>query len=198
MKPLLELAAPATADPGDPEDRGVLATCELLHMTVTGHREGPLREAEAAADWLRMRLDWWKPTAPWSPARTYDAMVKALAELALALAEFTAWLDSQRGGAATKPAGACQSGRHTLPDDAIPTSGPRPLESAARIDKDSLHAESRSAHGCAGGFDPARLAPEKTWSHDGEQDLHAARDPPRPSSRALRGAIDRGRAASGG
>lgn len=68
MKPLLELAAPATADPGDPEDRGVLATCELLHMTVTGHREGPLREAEAAADWLRMRLDWWKPTAPWSQA----------------------------------------------------------------------------------------------------------------------------------
>ncbi len=90
MTPLLALAP---GNSGDPEDRGVLATCELLHTTVTGHREGPLRDAEAAADWLRMRLDWWKPTAPWSPSRTYDAMVKALAELALA--EFQAWMAAQ-------------------------------------------------------------------------------------------------------
>ncbi len=91
MTPLLALAP---GNSGDPEDRGVLATCELLHTTVMGTHEGPRAVAEEAADWLRMRLDWWKPTAPWSPSRTYDAMVKALAELALA--EFNAWLAKEQ------------------------------------------------------------------------------------------------------
>lgn len=58
-------------------------------MAVMGTRAGPLAPVLEAADWLRMNLDCWRPTPLWSRARTYDPMVKALAELTLV--EFNAW-----------------------------------------------------------------------------------------------------------
>lgn len=69
-------------EPGWPNNprQGMLDACEALHMLANGSLDGvTLADSDALAEWIRHRLNAWRPSTS-----TYDGIVKALAEVALA------------------------------------------------------------------------------------------------------------------